>query len=1140
MSLLTDSGAEGDEHFLFTLSNPTTNGTFPVRLGHQSAASMTIDDLNTPITLHYGTKWVSNAGSDVTGDGSEAHPWHSLQFAADNVHAGDYVIVQPGNYWGFQITTSGKPDARITFHAEPGVNIDAPNSANNLDGINVEGASFVTIEGFHVANMPRTGIRSVLNDGVVLRENVSENNGYWGFLTGWSENIIIENNIASGSVHEHGIYVSNSADGAIVRNNIVFGNRCGGIQFNADGYLPGDGVHSHNLVEGNVIYENGVGGGGALNLDGFQDSIIRNNLLYNNHATGIVLYVGYAADSSTNNLVQNNTVIMAADSRWALLMINGSSGNTVVNNILLTKNPTRGSVNIEADSLPAYSDYNIVQDLFQLDGYNHSFADYQMFTGGTDAHSIVLPQGSVMAALDAMFVNPSANDYHLKPGSIAIDAGDASHAPGVDIFHHPRPSGAGVDIGAYEAGVSLPSVQFEWDNTVAYEEIGMGEIAIIRTGDTEGTLSVNVTSANGTAGNGDYTPINEFVTFKPGEYRKTIRAFVNNDPTIEQTETVFLTLNTLADPADLGGPASDQATLNILSDDAWIPGTFEFQDKRVTINEAAGTATVTVVRKGGSNGEVSVNYTTAQFTPPQKPTWEKRHTDLLYPTDNDTSATTGSDYTSVMGTLTFADGETSKTITIPITNDAWYEGDEAFVLKLSDPTNGGNVGQQSEVRVRIESDDVKQAGTFVFGSTTYNVIEGTPYLDVVINRVNGGNVEASVRLYDTGAGDGVTTASAWAGSEYDFLPGQLTFAAGEMSKTVRITLTDDNVTEMNKVFSIQLYSPTNDATVGNPGTTNVTIIDNESTFYFKAPNGGWSYSVNESAGFLPVEVVRQGSLATPASVKISTQDWGSAVAGVDYTAVNVTLNFAPGEYSKTVMIPIINDTMMEPNESFGVTMSNAVGAEQGNWTWNAAIVDNDVWATPGTLQLSASSYSVNENGGNLTVTVKRTGGSQGTVAVRYETSDGYTGVASSATAWAGSNYTSTKGTLTFLPGETVKTFTIPILDNTSVSVNKVFTIALKSVEGGATLGAAKSAKATIVENDSAIELAATSYTVSEGAGFVNVTLARKGSTVGEVSADLAVYGSSASNGVDFNSPSIQKVTFANGVSSVTIQIAILD
>ncbi|MFM7071457.1 MAG: Calx-beta domain-containing protein, partial [Planctomycetota bacterium] len=148
IALLGDTMAEGDEHFLFTLSNPTTDGAYPVRLGHLSSTSPTIDDQDAPPVVNYGTKWVSPSGSDVTGNGSQENPWKSLQYAADHVAAGDYVIALPGKYWGMNVTKDGKPDARITFHGMPGAEIDEPYPGQQ-DGINLEGADFVTIEGFY-------------------------------------------------------------------------------------------------------------------------------------------------------------------------------------------------------------------------------------------------------------------------------------------------------------------------------------------------------------------------------------------------------------------------------------------------------------------------------------------------------------------------------------------------------------------------------------------------------------------------------------------------------------------------------------------------------------------------------------------------------------------------------------------------------------------------------------------------------------------------------------------------------------------------------------------------------------------------------------------------------------------------------
>jgi hypothetical protein len=91
--------------------------------------------------------------------------------------------------------------------------------------------------------------------------------------------------------------VSNSGDRPVVRRNLIWGNHSCGLHMNGDASQGGDGVISDALVERNVIFDNGNGdpafgapGGSAINCDGVQDSVIRNNLLWNDHKTGIALY----------------------------------------------------------------------------------------------------------------------------------------------------------------------------------------------------------------------------------------------------------------------------------------------------------------------------------------------------------------------------------------------------------------------------------------------------------------------------------------------------------------------------------------------------------------------------------------------------------------------------------------------------------------------------------------------------------------------------------------------------------------------------------------------------------------------------------------------------------------------------------
>jgi hypothetical protein len=395
------------------------------------------------------TLYVATTGNDAA-DGSLDHPWQTLQHAANVVNPGDTVVVRAGNYIGMYLDRDGTATGRITFKADPGVTINQRN-ATTPDGINLEGADYITIDGFNVVGMPRTGIRAVTDHDVILRNNHLDQNGSWGILTGFSDDILIENNVASRSVAQHGIYVSNSGDRPIIRNNTIWGNHDAGIHMNGDASMGGDGIISGALVEGNVIYDNGLGGGSGINCDGVQNSTIRNNLIYNEHASGISLYRIDGGGGSTGNVVVNNTVIVASDGRWDLNISGGSTGNTVRNNIFYDNHSFRGSLTISGDSLAAFtSDYNVVMNRFSKDDGNtvQTLTQWQTSTG-QDIHSL-------FATPSQLFVNAAMNDYHLSSTSLAVDKGTSQFAPAIDFEGTARPSGAGFDIGADELDDATP------------------------------------------------------------------------------------------------------------------------------------------------------------------------------------------------------------------------------------------------------------------------------------------------------------------------------------------------------------------------------------------------------------------------------------------------------------------------------------------------------------------------------------------------------------------------------------------------------------------------------------------------------------------------------------------------------------
>lgn len=389
-------------------------------------------------------------GSD-SNPGTEAQPWATLQHAASRVQPGDTIRVRTGNYAGAQFTTSGSAAQPIVLEAAPGASpaITADNP-RTPDGINLEGASYMTVRGFTVNGRTRAGIRAVTCDHVTISNNRMDQNGRWGILTGFCDDLLIEGNVTSRSAAEHGIYVSNSGDRPVIRRNTSWGNRANGIHMNGDAEQGGDGVISNAVVEANLIYGNGQGGGGSgINMDGVRDSLIRNNLIHASHASGISLYRIDGGQPSSGNRVLANTVLVASDGRWALNIQDGSGGNIVRNNILWNAHGSRGSIDISANSLAGFnSDYNVVMDRLTTNGGDSvlTLAQWRAQTG-QDAHSRV-------ATPAQLFVAPAQDDYHLSATSPALDTGETRADVPVDLEGVPRPQGAGTDVGAYERRVA--------------------------------------------------------------------------------------------------------------------------------------------------------------------------------------------------------------------------------------------------------------------------------------------------------------------------------------------------------------------------------------------------------------------------------------------------------------------------------------------------------------------------------------------------------------------------------------------------------------------------------------------------------------------------------------------------------------
>ena len=417
----------------------------------------------------------------------------------------------------------------------------------------------------------------------------------------------------------------------------------------------------------------------------------------------------------------------------------------------------------------------------------------------------------------------------------------------------------------------------------------VGELAFAVTLDAAAGVEVALgyATADGTALAGsDYEAASGTLTFAPGETAKTIRVVVLDDGLDEADEETFVV--TLSEPsgAILG---TDTATGVIRDDD---------EPPVVSVSDAAGDETVgelafAVTLDAAAGVEVALGYATADGT-----------------------ALAGSDYEAASGTLTFAPGETAKTIRVVVLDDGLDEADEeTFVVTLSEPS-GAILGTDTATGV-IRDDDEPPA------------VSVSDAADETV-----GELAFAVTLGRGGLRDGDGTATA--GEDYEAASGMLTFAPGETAKTIRVVVLDDGLDEADEeTFAVTLSEPSG-AILGTDTATGVIRDDDEPPAVSVSDAAG-----DETVGELAFAVTLDAAAAVEVALGYATAD-GTALAGSDYEAASGTLTFAPGETAKTIRVVVLDDGLDEADEeTFAVTLSEPSGAILGTDTATGVIRDDD-------------------------------------------------------------------------------------------------------------------------------------------------------------------------------------------------------
>jgi hypothetical protein len=612
----------------------------------------------------------------------------------------------------------------------------------------------------------------------------------------------------------------------------------------------------------------------------------------------------------------------------------------------------------------------------------------------------------------------------IKNGGVAHNAGNASLLPNdqydldgdfatndpltFDARGFWRTVQSGLDIGAFE--VQLPQLSIA-DVTVSEDNAGTKTFAFTVSLDgpaPSGGVTFDIATANGTAttADGDYVASSlTAVTIPEDSTTYTFNVTVNGDTKDEVDETFFVNLTNVT-----GATLADaQAVGTIVNDDT--PPTLSIGDVTLVEGDTGTTAfTFTVSLSAASGKTVAVSYATADGT-----------------------ALAGSDYTAVSDTLTFAPGETSKTVTVTVTGDTVSEDDQTFFVNLTSPANATIADSQAVGT--ITNDDA--APTLSVGDVT--LVEGNAGTTSFTFTVSLSGASDAAVMVNYATSDG----TALAGSDYTAASDTLIFAPGETSKTVTVLVTGETVFEQDQTFFLNLSSPTN-ATIAD-GQAVGTIANDDAAPTLSIDD----VTASEADGTMTFTVTRTGASEVAASVDYATaDDTAVSVAGglgtPDFVATSGALTFSASlsaTETQTITVTVNDDNVVEPSKQFFVNLFSAADATIADSQSVGTITSDDPNTAPTDIGLSSAAVGENAANGTVIGTLTATDANPGDTA-SYTLQDD----AGGRFAISGSDLVVANGALLDYESATSHSVTVRVTDSGGLSFDKVFAIGVTDVD----------------------------------------------------------------------------------------------
>jgi uncharacterized delta-60 repeat protein len=844
------------------------------------------------------------------------------------------------------------------------------------------------------------------------------------------------------------------------------------------------------LVGGAFTNINGsaLGHVARMNGDGSVDTSFALNLGANDTVRAIAIQndgrILIGGDfTNVNGVILNHVARLNSDGS---LDINFTANFT--NNVDLGVNDTVQTIAVQADNRIV-----VAGQFTQANGVTRSRITRLLPNGAADP-TVNFGDGA-NGTIDALVIQPADQNLVIGGGFTQYDDQPAAH---IARIYGGSMTGSGV-------------FEFTSAGYQVLENGGQALITVRRTGGTSGpnpdgsgNVSVQFATVNGGSAvpGVNYSNVMANLVFPPGEVLESVAVPVMDDGIVTSNLTVNLALSNPTPPAAIG---PNTAILTIINVESAV--SFSTANYSVTKDVLSGFGTLDVVRLGGTNGTCSVDFLT---------------------TTNGT-AVTNVDFYPTNVTVTFNPGDTDKPVQVPIINNNIPEGYRTAVFALTNAVNTLLYSPSNATLTII--DTVNAPGQFSFSATNYTVNEtdGTAYLTVL--RTNGTSGTVSVTC-------STVPGTAQPGVSYVTTTSTLTFNNLDTSKTFAVPLVQNNLVLGMVNFSVvlSLSSSTNGATLIAPTNATVNILDKNTGFAFAAATN----TVIETAGFAAVNVLRIGATSNPAQVSYTTAN-GTAASGVNYTAQSGTLVFGTGESLRSVQIPLIYDPQVTGPLYFTIVLSNpSVGTSIVAPATNT-VVELDADAG---LSFTNSTTSVLKSAGSAVITVVCSNTAVEPVvlysngvpvttplSVQYSTANG--------TATAGIDYLGVSGTLVFTNGIGTNTFTVPIINNGSVTGNRTFTVSLSNPTPPGQLVSPSNQVVTIIDSNSGLSFSNATFTVLKSGVAANINVFRTGYTDSVVAVNFLATNGTALAGIQYVATN-GTLIFTNGVTNLAFSVPIID